>query len=79
MTIRYFLKHPTLYFDTLLSRQFFLFKLVNLTEHFKKVEKDITNVIADPDFQGIGIIDLEYWRPVFDRNWDPYSIYRFEK
>ena len=58
---------------------FFLFKLVSLTEHFKKVEKDIANRITDPDFQGIGIIDWEYWRPVFDRNWDTYSIYRFAK
>jgi len=52
---------------------------VNLTEHFIKVEEDITVVIPDTDFQGIGVIDWESWRPVFDRNWDTLSIYRFEK
>ncbi|XP_078376312.1 hyaluronidase-1-like isoform X1 [Oculina patagonica] len=51
-------------------------QLVNLTEHLSKVEKDITSVITDPDFQGIGVIDWEYWRPVFNRNWDTLSIYR---
>ncbi|XP_020614973.1 hyaluronidase-1-like [Orbicella faveolata] len=51
-------------------------QLVNLTEHFTKVEEDITSVIPDTDFQGIGVIDWEYWKPVFDRNWDTLSIYR---
>ena len=41
-----------------------------------KVEEDIQRVIPDPDFQGIGVIDWEIWRPVFDRNWDTLSIYR---
>lgn len=50
-----------------------------MTEHFTKVEEDITSVIPDTDFQGIGVIDWEYWKPVFDRNWDTLSIYRFEK
>ena len=52
---------------------------MNLTEHFTKVEEDITSVIPDADFQGIGVIDWENWRPVFDRNWDALSIYRYEK
>ena len=55
---------------------FIAMQLVNLTEHFMKVEEDIRRVIPDQDFQGIGVIDWEYWRPVFDRNWDTYSIYR---
>ena len=41
-----------------------------------KVEQDVANVIPDNEFQGIGVIDWEYWRPVFDRNWDKLSIYR---
>ncbi|XP_068670719.1 hyaluronidase-1-like [Montipora capricornis] len=51
-------------------------QLGNLSKHFMKVEEDIQRVIPDPDFQGIGVIDWEIWRPVFDRNWETLSIYR---
>ena len=65
-------------YDKFLSELFCFFKLANLTEHLSKVEKDIEEVIRDPDFQGLGIIDWEFWRPIFNRNWDKLSIYRFE-
>ncbi|CAH3018592.1 unnamed protein product [Porites evermanni] len=51
-------------------------QLGNLTAHLLKVEQDVANIIPDNEFQGIGVIDWEYWRPVFDRNWDKLSIYR---
>lgn len=54
----------------------YVYQLANLTGHFSKVEADIAKVIPDPDFQGIGVIDWEFWRPVFDRNWDKLSMYR---
>ena len=47
-----------------------------MTKHFDKVEADIAKVIPDVDFRGIAVIDWEFWRPVFDRNWDKLSIYR---
>lgn len=49
-----------------------------MTAHLTMVEKDIAEVIKDPDFQGLGIIDWEFWRPIFDRNWEQLSVYRFE-
>lgn len=49
-----------------------------MTAHLTMVEKDIAEVIKDPDFQGLSIIDWEFWRPIFDRNWEKLSIYRFE-
>lgn len=51
-------------------------QLANMTAHLTMVEKDIAEVIKDPDFQGLGIIDWEFWRPIFDRNWEKLSIYR---
>ncbi|EDO47882.1 predicted protein, partial [Nematostella vectensis] len=51
-------------------------QLGNLSAHLDKALHDLLKVVPDPDFQGIGVIDWEAWRPVFDRNWDSKTIYK---
>ncbi|KAK3749180.1 hypothetical protein QZH41_010364, partial [Actinostola sp. cb2023] len=48
----------------------------DIDSHLAKLAVDIKTIIPDEDHQGMAVIDWEYWRPVFDRNWDDQSIYR---
>ncbi|XP_075715521.1 hyaluronidase-4 [Rhinoderma darwinii] len=45
-------------------------------KHFSKATQDIINRIPDKDFQGLGVIDWENWRPQWDRNWGSKDVYR---
>ncbi|KAI0213197.1 Hyaluronidase-1 [Lamellibrachia satsuma] len=49
---------------------------VNLTAHWEKVKEDIEQFIPDPGFTGLGVIDWEAWRPMWERNWDKKKIYQ---
>ncbi|XP_072003125.1 hyaluronidase-4 [Engystomops pustulosus] len=49
---------------------------VSFKEHFTKATQDIINRIPTKDFQGLGVIDWENWRPQWDRNWGSKNIYR---
>uniref|UniRef100_A0A0N5C5U2 Hyaluronidase n=1 Tax=Strongyloides papillosus TaxID=174720 RepID=A0A0N5C5U2_STREA len=51
-------------------------QLVNMTEHLKKLEENINNIIKDVNFSGLVIIDIEEWRPTYDSNWSSKRIYR---
>ncbi|PIO56912.1 hypothetical protein TELCIR_21687, partial [Teladorsagia circumcincta] len=42
---------------------------VSLTAHLRKVSWDIKQAIPDPNFDGIAVIDLEEWRPIYEMNW----------
>ncbi|MEE6525914.1 hypothetical protein FKM82_026230 [Ascaphus truei] len=48
----------------------------SLTKHLKKAEDDINRLIPNKHFQGLGVIDWENWRPLWDRNWLNKTIYR---
>ncbi|KAM4676905.1 hyaluronidase-1-like isoform 1-T3 [Discoglossus pictus] len=48
----------------------------SLENHLKKAEHDINRLIPGKGFQGLGVIDWENWRPLWDRNWGSKSIYR---
>ncbi|XP_040267785.1 hyaluronidase-4 isoform X2 [Bufo bufo] len=48
----------------------------SLEEHISKAAQDIINRIPDKDFQGLGVIDWENWRPQWDRNWGSKDLYR---
>ncbi|XP_018413235.1 PREDICTED: hyaluronidase-1-like [Nanorana parkeri] len=48
----------------------------SLTKHLSKAKEDVVRFVPNKDFQGLGVIDWENWRPLWDRNWDKKSIYR---
>ncbi|RCN32523.1 hyaluronoglucosaminidase [Ancylostoma caninum] len=51
----------------------------SLEEHLKIAEQNITDKIKNKNFDGLAIIDLEEWRPLFDQNfWGLKSIFRNE-
>ncbi|KIH47329.1 hyaluronoglucosaminidase [Ancylostoma duodenale] len=49
----------------------------SLTDHLDIAEQNITQKIPDDNFDGLAIIDLEEWRPLFDQNfWGKKSVFR---
>lgn len=48
----------------------------SLKTHLSKASKDIVHFIPSKDFQGLAVIDWEYWRPQWSRNWQKKDIYR---
>ncbi|KAM8972076.1 hyaluronidase-1-like [Pelodytes ibericus] len=48
----------------------------DLQKHLRKAEQDINKRIPDEDFQGLGVIDWENWRPLWDRNWGSKTVYK---
>ncbi|CEF70835.1 Aldolase-type TIM barrel domain and Glycoside hydrolase, superfamily domain and Hyaluronidase family-containing protein [Strongyloides ratti] len=51
---------------------------VNMSEHLKKLEENIKKIIPDKHFSGLGVIDIEEWRPTYDSNWSSKRVYRNE-
>eukprot|EP00058_Branchiostoma_floridae_P028473 XP_002613964.1 hypothetical protein BRAFLDRAFT_67473 [Branchiostoma floridae] len=49
---------------------------VDLSDHKEKVADDIARIVPDADYQGLGVIDWESWRPLYERNWAKKDIYR---
>ncbi|XP_062516592.1 hyaluronidase-like [Corticium candelabrum] len=50
-------------------------QLGNLSAHLEQVKIDIRDTIPDGNFRGLGFIDWEEWKPVWERNWDSRKIY----
>ncbi|XP_036373978.1 hyaluronidase-4 [Megalops cyprinoides] len=48
----------------------------SLDSHLRKAHRDICHYIPSEDFQGLAVIDWEYWRPQWNRNWHKKDIYR---
>ncbi|KAJ7997680.1 hypothetical protein DPEC_G00214650 [Dallia pectoralis] len=48
----------------------------SLDTHLRKAENDIARYIPAKDFAGLAVIDWEFWRPQWDRNWHKKEIYR---
>ncbi|KAK6309218.1 hypothetical protein J4Q44_G00206810 [Coregonus suidteri] len=48
----------------------------SLEDHLLKAYKDINHFIPSEDFAGLAVIDWEYWRPQWSRNWQKKDIYR---
>lgn len=40
---------------------------VNLNDHLDKCNDDIDAFIPNENFDGLGVIDYESWRPLWDR------------
>ncbi|EHB14762.1 Hyaluronidase-4, partial [Heterocephalus glaber] len=49
---------------------------ISLEVHLKKAGQDIDYYIPAKDFSGLAIIDWEYWRPQWTRNWNAKDVYR---
>ncbi|XP_029989152.1 hyaluronidase-1 [Sphaeramia orbicularis] len=47
----------------------------SLNEHLRAASDDIRRYIPDSQFQGLGVVDWESWRPVWERNWDSKEVY----
>lgn len=48
----------------------------SLQLHLKRAAQDIDYYIPGENFSGLAVIDWEYWRPHWARNWDAKDIYR---
>lgn len=48
----------------------------SLDSHLRKARRDIRHYIPSQDFGGLAVIDWEYWRPQWGRNWHKKDIYR---
>uniref|UniRef100_A0A8B9S2Y7 Hyaluronidase n=1 Tax=Apteryx owenii TaxID=8824 RepID=A0A8B9S2Y7_APTOW len=48
----------------------------SLQTHLEKAGRDINYYIPAKDFNGLAVIDWEYWRPQWARNWDTKDVYR---
>ncbi|XP_029811536.1 hyaluronidase-4 [Suricata suricatta] len=48
----------------------------SLQVHLEKADQDINYYIPAEDFSGLAVIDWEYWRPQWARNWNTKDIYR---
>lgn len=51
-------------------------QLGNLTAHLEQVMIDIQECIPDKNFNGLGIIDWEEWKPVWERNYASRQVYQ---
>ncbi|XP_005679468.2 PREDICTED: hyaluronidase-4 [Capra hircus] len=49
---------------------------ISLQAHLEKADQDISYYIPSEDFSGLAVIDWEYWRPQWARNWNTKDIYR---
>uniref|UniRef100_A0A0K0E2N5 Hyaluronidase n=1 Tax=Strongyloides stercoralis TaxID=6248 RepID=A0A0K0E2N5_STRER len=51
---------------------------VDLDKHIEKLKKNINILIPNKKFNGLAIIDIEKWRPLFEANWLSKKIYQKE-
>uniref|UniRef100_A0A1V1WBH0 Hyaluronidase n=1 Tax=Superstitionia donensis TaxID=311983 RepID=A0A1V1WBH0_9SCOR len=48
-------------------------QLGNLTSHLEWAERHVEEIIPNPNFDGIAVIDWREWRPIYDYNWEVYQ------
>lgn len=51
---------------------------INLYTHLRRVEEDIAKAIPDRRFNGLAILDIEEWRPLWSSNWGAKQLYLHE-
>lgn len=42
---------------------------ISIDEHLAVVERQIKEAMPDENFNGIAVIDIEQWRPLYEMNW----------
>lgn len=57
---------------------FFFLQKINLYTHLRRVEEDIAKAIPDRRFNGLAILDIEEWRPLWSSNWGAKQLYLHE-
>ncbi|XP_055620483.1 hyaluronidase-like isoform X2 [Toxorhynchites rutilus septentrionalis] len=48
----------------------------NITEHLEVFRAHMAELVPDPDFSGIGVIDFESWRPIYRQNFGSLQPYK---
>ncbi|KAL1115807.1 hypothetical protein AAG570_006097, partial [Ranatra chinensis] len=48
----------------------------NLNRHLEIFANQLEKLVPDPNFNGLGVIDFEHWRPVWRQNWGSLNVYR---
>ncbi|XP_041377791.1 hyaluronidase A-like [Gigantopelta aegis] len=51
-------------------------QVANRIKHLEMAADQINDAIPNKDFQGLGVIDFESWRPLFGQNFDSLFIYK---
>uniref|UniRef100_A0A0N5BX04 Hyaluronidase n=1 Tax=Strongyloides papillosus TaxID=174720 RepID=A0A0N5BX04_STREA len=51
---------------------------VDIKKHLAKLTENINKLLPDKKYNGLAIIDVEQWRPLFSANWNKKSIYKEE-
>ncbi|EYC43616.1 hypothetical protein Y032_0487g2340 [Ancylostoma ceylanicum] len=52
------------------------FKNISIYNHLVVVGKQIKEAITDGNFNGIAVIDIEQWRPLYEMNWGEKIVYK---
>ncbi|XP_069675907.1 hyaluronidase-like isoform X2 [Periplaneta americana] len=48
----------------------------DLEQHLNKLRAQVDEMVPDRNFQGLGVIDFEAWRPIWRQNWASLLPYR---
>ncbi|KAG8225937.1 hypothetical protein J437_LFUL005974 [Ladona fulva] len=48
----------------------------DLSLHLKTFREELEQMIPDPNFSGVAVIDFEFWRPAWRQNWGSLLNYR---
>ncbi|XP_058794315.1 hyaluronidase-like isoform X2 [Phymastichus coffea] len=62
--------------DTILVRNGGVPQEGKLGLHLRRFREQLDELLPDREFAGLGVLDMESWRPVFRQNWAALQLYR---